>query len=174
MEKLSAVRHRLAPYAIVMGLVISPFLSWISHSVVLGTAAGMLIGISFLPFPSWVDGVKAGALIGAVAGALAEAIHFSPARGVARNVIATGYGMVLGGLWGFAVGRFLSRSRGTAGSTGGGRVAPSNRSIAAEPPNNSLEPTRQAGSDLMMNCPAVCPSMRNPCPLPPSGSARIR
>ena len=110
----SIVRHRLAPYALVAGLVVSALLSWLSHSVVLATVAGALISITPLPLSSWVAGAKAGALIGGLAGALAEGILFSPARGVARIFIATGYGIALGALWGCVVGRFLNRAHGSA------------------------------------------------------------
>jgi hypothetical protein len=38
------------------------------------------------------------------------------------------------------------------------------------PPNNSLEPTRRAGSNLMVNRPATCHRMGVLGTLPPSGS----
>jgi uncharacterized protein (DUF952 family) len=112
MGRISAARHQLAPYALVAGLVISALLSWRSHSFVLGTVAGVIISISLLPFPSWVDGVKVGAVIGGLAGALAEGILFSQARGVTRIFIASGYGILLGSLWGCLVARFFSRNPG--------------------------------------------------------------
>jgi hypothetical protein len=81
-------------------MLASGALSWLLRSATAGTLLGIFLTITLMPISSIRGGLATGGLLGGVAGALADAVLFSPERGVGRIFITTAYGVLLGALWG--------------------------------------------------------------------------
>ena len=94
---------RYAPWILVAGMLASGALSWLLRSATAGTLLGVFFTVTLMPISSLRGGLATGGLLGGVAGALADAVLFSPERGVGRIFIATSYGVLLGAMWGIVI-----------------------------------------------------------------------
>jgi len=95
--------ERYAPWILVAGMLASGVLSWLVRSATAGTLLGVFFTVTLMPISSFRGGIAAGGLLGGVAGALADAVLFSPERGVGRIFITTAYGVLLGASWGIVI-----------------------------------------------------------------------